>query len=273
VTKTRLKVLGWWLKGIKNDVGLYDLLEYFFGASYKAKARAFVTKIAEEGDCSVLHLKGIESPLYYPKGMDIRVLEQVIVETFYSDNWHFYQTAETKVEPSDVVADCGAAEGLFSLVSSSVCKKIYAIEPLPRFIGSLRKTFATLRNVEILQCAVSDRCAEAFICEDAISSTLTDERNGTPVRVETIDHLFYDKDTLVTYLKIDLEGHDFAAIKGAEKTIKEYGPKIAVTTYHDEAHARQISDFIMQVDSRYRVRTRGIYQETGSPVMLHAWRG
>jgi hypothetical protein len=42
---------------------------------------------------------------------------------------------------------------------------------------------------------------------------------------------------------MDLEGHDYKALVGAESLIKKYMPKIAVTTYHDINHASQIANF------------------------------
>ncbi len=65
-----------------------------------------------------------------------------------------------------------------------------------------------------------------------------------------------------TYIKIDLEGYDYKALLGAEELIRENKPKIAVITYHNFHHAEDISAYL---------KSKGIYQKTGSPIMLHAW--
>ena len=75
----------------------------------------------------------------------------------------------------------------------------------------------------------------------------------------------------VSYLKIDLEGHDFDALVGAEKLIKQNKPKIAITTYHQIDHAKIISSFLKTIDPSYKILAKGIYQESDSPIMLHAW--
>ncbi|MFZ3071860.1 MAG: FkbM family methyltransferase, partial [Thermodesulfobacteriota bacterium] len=125
----------------------------------------------------------------------------------------------------------------------------------------------------IIPCAVSSKAGESFIGERDLSSSLTEYENGNghKIRVDTLDNLFFQKDIPVSYIKADLEGYDFEAIKGAESIIRKYSPKIAITTYHNAQHSKQISGFITGINPNYKIKTKGIYQETGSPVMLHAW--
>lgn len=271
LTKNRLQVLKWWLKGNKNNVSLPELIRFFFAPSYSSKADSLINRIEEDGSFLVVYFKTIENPLYYPKEMSLKSLKQVIVETFYEDNWHYYQIEETKVEKNDIVVDCGAAEGLFALKTAPVCKKVYLIEPMPKFVEGLKWTFRGYSNIEIIPCALSDQHGEAFMSDGGIASSLSDDKKGRPVNVETIDALFYEKDIRVSYIKADLEGYDFRSIVGAKKTIQSYSPKIAVTTYHDMRHAKEIAEFIASIKPGYKFRTKGIYQETGTPVMLHAW--
>ena len=84
--------------------------------------------------------------------------------------------------------------------------------------------------------------------------------------------LFINEDYLGGYGRVrDLEGHDYDALVGVEKLIKQNKPKIAVTTYHQIEHARNISSFLKAIDPSYKIYVKGIYQESGSPIMLHAW--
>jgi len=271
VTKNRLQVLKWWLKGNKNDVSLPELIRFFFASSYTSKADSLINRVEEDGSFWVIYFKSIKNPLYYPKEMSLTSLKQVIVETFYKDNWHYYQIEETKVKKNDIVVDCGAAEGLFSFIVAPVCKKVYLIEPMPKFVDGLKLTFRGYNNAEIIPCALSDRLGEAFMSEGGIASSLSDDKKGRRVNVETIDELFYKKGIPVSYIKGDLEGYDFKTLVGAKCTIEKYRPKIAFTTYHDIRHSKEIMSFIASINSDYKFKTKGIYQETGSPVMLHAW--
>jgi FkbM family methyltransferase len=200
-------------------------------------------------------------------------LKQVLVELFYEENWHYYQIKETKVQPDDIVIDCGGAEGAFSLVASTICKKCYVIEPSPEFKGALNLTFRGIDNVEILQCALSDEVGNGTIKMQGIMSSLSDDdaAGGASVKIETIDNLFYERKIPADYIKADLEGYDLKAIIGAKKTIQKYKPRIAITTYHHSEHAKLIGAYIKEIEPGYDIKVKGIYQETGSPVMLHAW--
>ena len=95
----------------------------------------------------ILRFNNFDYPLYYPKEMNLRSLYVVITESLYANNWHYYQIEQTQVGPEDVVIDCGAAEGLFSLLTAGKCKKVYIIEPLPAFVELLKLTFYKMNNV------------------------------------------------------------------------------------------------------------------------------
>ena len=216
----------------------------------------------------VIHFQDFGYPLYYPIGLRDHSLYQVITETFCEDDWHRYEVPPTLVDPDEIIVDCGAAEGLFSLTVADRCQKIYIIEPLPAFTESLKLTFAAFENVEIIQVALGAEAGQGYLSESDISSGLR-ESNGIPVEISTIDSLFFDRGLPVTYIKADLEGHDYEMIKGARKTIQKHTPKIAITTYHRQDHARLIEAFLKEIEPSYEVVVKGI-AEIGAPVMLHA---
>lgn len=270
MTPTRLKVLRHFFAR-KNNVKVKELLSYFFDLPYSIKARRMIKKIEKGEDDNKVFFNDIATPLFCPDNYPETSLYQVIVESFYPRNWHFYEVEKTLVESDDIVIDCGAAEGLFSLLVHKRCKEIYLIEPLPVFIKSLKKTFHQCNNVEIIPCAISDTECISKISENDISSSVSDKSEGVSINVTTLDKLFLDRKTAVSYLKMDLEGYDYKALIGAKELIKKYKPKIAVTTYHSREHAGVIEKFIKSIVPSYNILTKGIYQETGSPVMLHAW--
>jgi FkbM family methyltransferase len=270
MTKTRLKVLLHYLRN-KNNVSLGELFNYFTAPSYKKIAYSHIQKVEQENEYNKIYFKEISDPLYYPKDFNEHSLRLVTVESFNPKNWHYYQTPETLVTPEDIVVDCGAAEGLFALIIQKKCKKIYLIEPLPKFVECLNKTFDKATNVEILPVAISDTEFFTKMITDDISSALSDEGEGEQVHVTTLDKIFLDKEVAVSYLKMDLEGYDYKALLGAESLIKKYKPKIAVTTYHSKEHATQIEQFLKSIVPEYKILCKGIFQNTGSPVMLHAW--
>ena len=271
MTPIRFKVLKHFLFHKQNNVKPVELIRFFFDRSYKSKYNSTINKIELEGSFQKIYFKNINKPLYYPSDFPESSLQQVIGESFFHDNWHYYEIPQTRVEEKDVVVDCGAAEGLFGFLVASRCKQLFLIEPISKFCDSLEKTFSEQENVVILKVALSNQEGEARINENNISSSLLSGTEGSLVKVTTLDKLFYEKEIPISYIKIDLEGYDFDALLGAKELIKKNKPKIAVTTYHHYEHAEQIESFLKSIHPTYNILKKGIYQETGSPVMLHAW--
>jgi hypothetical protein len=96
-------------------------------------------------------------------------------------------------------------------------------------------------------------------------------KNEHSVSVTILDKLLFERDIPISYIKIDLEGFDLQALLGGQELIKRNRPKIAVTTYHDYRHAKQMEKYLKSIVPSYNIRIKGIFQVSGAPIMLHAW--
>lgn len=269
----RLRVASRWLAGQRHGVSAVDLARFLTGPTCEANSRGYIESMRSDPEGTTVTLRGVERALHWPAGQPLYPLYMVLTEALDARNWHYYEVAETRVTPDDVVADCGAAEGIFTLLVQARARHVYAIEPSPLWTASLRRTFADAPNVTVLAVAVGAEPRQAFLSGGALDSTVSVQGadRAHAVQVETIDRLFADRDRPLTYLKADLEGFELEMLAGAERTISRYRPKIAITTYHRAEHASQIAAFLHRVEPRYRLRTKGIDASTGAPVLLHAW--
>lgn len=59
-----------------------------------------------------------------------------------------------------------------------------------------------------------------------------------------------------TYLKMDVEGAEREAIAGAEKTIRQYAPKLNVAAYHRSEDFFQLPLLIHALQPNYRLYLR-----------------
>jgi FkbM family methyltransferase len=75
-------------------------------------------------------------------------------------------------------------------------------------------------------------------------------RGSSSIRVCTLDSKVMEK---ITFFKLDIEGAELNALKGAERQIVESKPTIAVSVYHKPNDLISISEYILQKVSGYKL--------------------
>src|SRR5271157_4081141 len=142
---------------------------------------------------------------------------------------------------SCIVIDGGAAIGDWtaSVLAIRPNAKVYAFEPLPRHVKTLTERFCTQRNVQIIPKAISDNntVTQFWLDEEepGYGSGLfrrieimkqRDAFHKNALQIETV--ALGDLSILhVDMLKLDLEGAEFAALKG----LKNLRPEIIQFEY------------------------------------------
>jgi FkbM family methyltransferase len=207
-------------------------------------------------------------PLFVPAPYRWEDFCQTTDEILNPVNWHNFLSPDFSLTREDLVIDCGAAEGLFSWFADYQGSQVLAVEPDAAFAAGLHRTFAGQPSVRVVRAALSHRRGEGRISRRGIFSSLTSHADGDSVAVETVDTL--TRGNKVTFLKADVEGHELRVLLGAEETLRQHQPRVAVTVYHDTNNPHEIREFLLACDSRYQFRTKGIY-DNGNPVLLQAW--
>ena len=157
----------------------------------------------------------------------------------------FYEYEKQKVisrevRPGSVFWDVGANVGFYSLLASGLVApgKVFAFEPVPRNLAYLREHLALNRvtNVEVLPMAVSDRNgASSFeIEETGLMGHLSGE-GGITVLTATLDSLVEEGKVLPPdYVKMDIEGAEVLALRGASRTFQRFRPVLFLATHGRE---------------------------------------
>lgn len=147
------------------------------------------------------------------------------------------------VQPNRVFYDIGANVGFYTLLGSVLVGsgKVVAFEPLPRNLGYLRQHLALnhIQNVEVLELAVSDENAGASFDDESTGSMGHLSGSGR-IKVQTaaLDSLLRQGRILPPdYIKMDIEGGELRALRGAEQCIRQYRPQVFLATHGREIHA------------------------------------
>jgi FkbM family methyltransferase len=136
------------------------------------------------------------------------------------------------VKKGDTVFDIGAHLGLYTLLLSELVGqtgKVFAFEPNPELLPTLRKTVNSTQNIDLINVALSDSKGETtiFIPEDASMASLRNWTCGIAGRVHQVECKMRKIDDLVEegkiylpqFIKCDVEGGELSVFKGGIKTI------------------------------------------------------
>jgi FkbM family methyltransferase len=145
------------------------------------------------------------------------------------------------LKPGGVVYDVGANFGFYTLLSSRAVGpegRVVAFEPAPRTLSSLYRHLSLncCTNVQVLEVAVSESegVAQFLVADTAGLSKMTATGNIT-VRTIALDGLMGEL-PLPDLIEMDIEGAEYAALRGAERLLRNASPVIFLSTHGAEVH-------------------------------------
>lgn len=143
-----------------------------------------------------------------------------------------------------------------------------AFEPGPENAAKLRALAARQqwRDVRVIGKGLWSKTdtLRFYASQDASLSAIA-EAGSASVAVEAIDNASPD----ATYIKLDVEGAELEALKGAAETIKRNRPKLAVCLYHKPGDLFEIPLFIRSLAPEYRLYLRQ-HQPVSCELVLYA---
>ena len=176
-----------------------------------------------------------------------------------------YTGTEVRVKAGAVVLDCGANIGVFTRASlDHGAGKVIAIEPAPENLECLRRNFAKeigegrvvvypkgvwdKDDVLTLQVDPHNSAADSFLIhrEGGLE--------GAKVPLTTIDKMTAELGLdRVDFIKMDIEGAEVRALRGARVTIAKHHPLMALSAYHNPADPVEVPQTVKAAWSGYRL--------------------
>lgn len=144
---------------------------------------------------------------------------------------HRYLSPHFCVEKGDVGVDVGAAEGVFALQIINEAEHVYLIEADADWCEALEATF----------CNDKDKVT-------IIKGYVSDVDQGENLSLDTVF-----KDQKIDFIKMDIEGAERKALRGARRLIERCVPKMAVCTYHKAEDEKVIREWLLEAGS-YKIQ-------------------
>jgi len=173
----------------------------------------------------------------------------------------------------ECLVDVGGYDGETSLAFTRWAPQyehIYLFEPMAELRARCQQKLPA-STCDIYPYGVWSSSGERFFSGTEENSNCSDEVNaqqeGAAVQVVALDDLLADK--RVTFIKMDIEGSEIEALRGAKRIISEQKPKLAISVYHCRDDIWEIPKLILDYNPDYKFYLR-IYSFTGNDTVLYA---
>jgi FkbM family methyltransferase len=241
--------------------------------------------LVEEDAAAGMYAAEIAGYRYWlPAGVDCAALCALYPEVFCAAHSHYYESAGCRIRPDDVVVDAGASEGFFTRFALQRGASVLSVEPWAPMARCLRRTFAaeiTAGRVVIEEVALAGEEGETRLRVDpaqpwGASTTFRTGSEEITVRVPqtTVDALVSASPFgCCDFLKMDIEGVERDAIRGARKTLRRDYPCLSIAVYHHPTGYLDIKRDLCSLGLGYRVAGKGMARRFGLwyPMILQAW--
>lgn len=255
------------LYSILSGVGLIrlkkELFGFLFGLWYQKnptekmkEEKQFVSEHAQELKMVYDSLEDDRSRFVFENILKYRVTRNwtYLRRSKAKDNENTqYFVPEFHFSDHEIIVDCGAYTG-------DTVERFYKNIPGCRVIAlePEEKNFESLQNLKLEGLKV----IKAGVWSEDTTLSFSDEGGGTTggaisasgntkIEVKALDHL--PECQSATYVKMDIEGAEMEALKGAEKIIKKGKPKLAICIYHRPQDFFEIPFYIKKLNPDYKL--------------------
>ena len=209
--------------------GLYYVFPYDFVYNYVLKAELGVKY---DNDCG-MYYSSIGKKRFYLKQKTYHEAFVYLKNLIYEQDIKSpHRYVDKELGRYDVLFDCGAAEGIFSLEHIDNFEKIVLVECDEDWIKPLEKTFEQYGDKVTI-----------------VKKLLSDESDDNNISIDDIlDEMKISDDSKV-FVKMDIEGSEMIALKGAQKLLTDFANvDMSVCTYHREEDAKNIKEYLESYD-------------------------
>lgn len=278
ISRDRILSRSLWFRLCLSVSEKFTLNKFLRGFHYLLMFHAFSEMIDEKNDTLLLGYEKTYNMLADDKSRQI-LLDRIkfcLTDTLIShdplDNVYFDPQLMILSE-NEVFVDCGmftadTAE-LFFKHTDNKYTHYYGFEPDEQNLKIAREFLSNQPNITTIGKGLwSTETRLKFQNGDLIGSMVCEEGESS-IQVTSLDGYFADKPHVPTIIKMDIEGSELEALKGAEGIIRKYKPRLAICIYHKPEDMYTLPDIIKSFRNDYIFYLRQ-YSDTFCDTVLYA---
>ena len=179
-----------------------------------------------------------------------------------------------KPNKSEIFVDAGSLDAKTALEFSQWAKNdyeyIYSFEANPNYIKYCEETFQkyNLKGTIINKGLWNESTNLQFQISLTNYGSKIKNSGEETIEVTSLDETLQGNS--VTFIKMDIEGAEFKALLGSEKTIKKYHPRLAISIYHKPEDILELPALLLEIQPDYHFALRQYYSN-GAETVLYAY--
>lgn len=186
------------------------------------------------------------------------------------DNDEQYFDELIKLSDNEIFVDIGVFDGGTTLNFLDRCnhtyKAIHMFEPNDECYQQISDNILKFDNIYLHKIGAWNKKEVLKFSVDSGSSHIENNCDGITINVDAIDNYLLDG---ATFIKMDVEGAELNALKGAKETITKYKPKLAISIYHKPEDIFEILAHIKNLVPEYKFYIRH-YTNSSLETILYA---
>lgn len=162
----------------------------------------------------------------------------------------------SKLDSINTFFDVGGCDGYTTSKFIEFCpnyKRIYFFEPDSELMRISKEKLKKHKNIEFIEAGVGNENADGFFSPITVGAGVIKENGEIPVKLVKLDDFINDGNC---YVKMDIEGSEFQAILGMEKSIRTYKPVLGISVYHVPGDIHRLINLVMSYNNKYKVYLR-----------------